>query len=59
MGFKDIKKFNLAMLGNMGWRLMTNLTSLYARVLKGKYYPIGDFMSACRKENCSPPDVLS
>jgi hypothetical protein len=41
MGFKDIKKFSLAMLGKQGWRLMTNPTSVCAQVLKGKYYPTG------------------
>jgi hypothetical protein len=53
MGFRDIKKFNLAMLGKQGWCFMTNPTSLCARVLKGKYYPTGDFMSASRKKNSS------
>jgi hypothetical protein len=46
MGFRDIKKFNLAMLGKQGWHLMTTPTSLCARVLKGKYYPNEDFMIA-------------
>jgi hypothetical protein len=32
---------------------MTNLNSLCARVLKGKYYPHGDFMSAGKKKNVS------
>jgi hypothetical protein len=58
MGFKDIKKFNLAMLGKQGWRLMTNPSSLCAWVLKGKYYPTGDFMSARRKKNSSYTWVL-
>jgi hypothetical protein len=52
MRFKDIKNFNLAMLGKQGWRLMTNPSSLCARVLKGKYYPHGDFMIATKKEEC-------
>jgi len=51
--FRDIKNFNLAMLGKQGWRLMTNPDSLCARVLKGKYYPQGDFMSAGKKKNAS------
>ena len=53
LGFRDIKNFNLAMLGKQGWRLMTNPDSLCARVLKGKYYPQGDFMSAGKKKNAS------
>jgi hypothetical protein len=53
MGFRDIKQFNLAMLGKQGWRLMTNLTSLCARVMKGKYYPNSDFMTTNKKKNAS------
>jgi len=53
LGFRDIKNFNLAMLGKQGWRLMTNPDSLCARVLKGKYYPQGDFMSVGKKKNSS------
>lgn len=53
MGFKDIKLFNIAMLGKQGWRLMTNQSSLCARVLKGKYFPHGDFLEARNKRNSS------
>jgi hypothetical protein len=50
MGCRDIRKFNLAMLGKQGWRLMTNHSSLCARVLKGKYFPNGDFLIATKKK---------
>jgi hypothetical protein len=53
MGFRDIKNFNLSMLGKQGWRLMMNPDSLCARVLKGKYYPQGDFLTAGKKNNSS------
>jgi hypothetical protein len=53
MGFKDVKKFNLAMLGKQGWRLMTNPSSMCSWVLKGKYYLTEDFMSARKKKNSS------
>lgn len=53
MGFRDIKHFNVAMLGKQGWRLMTAPDTLCARVLKGKYYPNGDFLSARLKRNSS------
>jgi hypothetical protein len=33
---------------------MTNPDSLCATVLKGKYYPHGNFMSAGKKKNASP-----
>jgi hypothetical protein len=53
MGFKDMRNFNLAMLGKQGWRLMVNLDSLCARVLKGRYYHDGDFLSSTRKRHAS------
>jgi hypothetical protein len=53
MGFRDVKNFNLAMLGKQGWRLMSNADSLCARVLKGKYFPQSDFLSARKKKNSS------
>ena len=53
LGFRDIKQFNIAMLGKQGWRLMVTPESLCARVLKGKYYHNSDFMSATRKKNAS------
>jgi hypothetical protein len=53
MGFRDIKNSNLAMLGKQGWRLMMNPESLCVRVLKGKYFHQGDFMSARKKKNAS------
>ncbi|KAK3154089.1 hypothetical protein QOZ80_2BG0185830 [Eleusine coracana subsp. coracana] len=53
LGFQDMKLFNLAMLGKQGWRLMTNPTSLCARVFKGKYFPHCEFMEATKKKNAS------
>ena len=53
LGFRDIKHFNLAMLGKQGWRLMTNPESLCARVLKGKYFPNCDFMATTKKKTTS------
>jgi hypothetical protein len=43
MGFRDMRNFNLAMLGKQGWRLMVNPGNLCARVLKGRYYHDSDF----------------
>jgi hypothetical protein len=45
-GFKDLQVFNLALLGKHGWRLMTHPESLFARVLKSKYFPTTDCMHA-------------
>ena len=53
MGFKDLPLFNLAMLGKQGWRLLTHPHSLCARVLKGKYFPLTDFMHATVPKNAS------
>jgi hypothetical protein len=53
LGFRDTKLFNPAMLGKQGWRLMTNPDSLCGRVLKGKYFHNGEFMTATKKKNAS------
>jgi hypothetical protein len=50
MGFRDMPLFNQAMLGKQGWQLLINPDSLVAKVLKGKYYPHGDFLSATKKK---------
>jgi hypothetical protein len=41
------------MLGKQGWQLMTSPDTLCSRVLKGKYFPNGDFVSAKNKRNSS------
>ncbi|XP_074298165.1 uncharacterized protein LOC141628985 [Silene latifolia] len=46
LGFRDFRLFNKALLGKQGWRLMTEDTSLMARVLKGKYFADRDFLEA-------------
>ena len=46
LGFRDLKKFNLALLAKQGWRLQTNSSSLFYRVYKAKYFPSCDFMDA-------------
>ncbi|XP_074321457.1 uncharacterized protein LOC141657967 [Silene latifolia] len=46
MGFRDFRQFNLALLGKQAWRLLTDPTSLWARLMKAKYYPHDDFMTA-------------
>jgi hypothetical protein len=53
MGFRDFNLFNKAMLGKQGWRLMTRPDSLCARVLKGKYFHLCDFLSATKKRRSS------
>jgi len=53
MGFRDLRCFNLAMLGKQGWRLLTRADSLCARVLKGRYFHDSDFLHARRKKHAS------
>ena len=59
MGFRDMAMFNQAMLGKQGWRLLTEPQSLCARVMKGRYFPNGDFWSArCPRYHHIPGIVL-
>lgn len=51
LGFRDLQKFNIAMLGKQGRQLLSNPDSLCARVLKGKYYLNGRFLSAKKKHS--------
>ncbi|EAZ04413.1 hypothetical protein OsI_26557 [Oryza sativa Indica Group] len=44
LGYRDLHLFNLAMLARQAWRLLSNLDSLCARVLKAKYFPDGKLM---------------
>jgi hypothetical protein len=53
MGFRDFSLFNQAMLGKQGWRLLMRPGSLCAKVLRGKYYPNGDFLTATKKRRSS------
>ena len=46
LGFKDLEKFNLALLAKQGWRLQTNSSSLFYRVYKAKYFSGCDFIDA-------------
>lgn len=53
IGFRDFTLFNQAMLGKQGWRLIMKPSSLCAKVLRGKYFPNGDFLSATKKRRSS------
>ena len=54
LGFRSLKEFNTAMLAKQGWRLLTNPSSLAARVLKAKYFLDRDFLNAQIRPHSRP-----
>ncbi|GMI80299.1 hypothetical protein like AT4G29090 [Hibiscus trionum] len=44
--FRDLFKFNIALLAKQGWRILSNPNCLLARVMKARYFPTSDFMNA-------------
>lgn len=53
MGFRKMRKFNLALLSKQSWNLVYNPSSLVARVIKARYYPNSSFLEASRGSNPS------
>lgn len=53
MGFKELKVFNLSLIGKQAWPLLQRRNDLWSRVLKGFYFPNSDFLSATRGGNAS------
>lgn len=47
-GFKNFSGFNKTLLVKQCWRLISNLDSLWGKVLKALYFPWGDFLRASR-----------
>ncbi|KAL4384556.1 hypothetical protein GQ457_15G009290 [Hibiscus cannabinus] len=53
LGFKDLRTFNRALIAKQAWRLINNPNSLVCRILKGKYFPDVDILSASGRSNPS------
>lgn len=46
MGFRNIHCFNMAMLAEQGWRLLTATNTRFAKLFKAKCFRNKDFMDA-------------
>lgn len=46
LGFRDLISFNKALLAKQYWRLLQNLSSLAAHIMKGKYFHQGFLLEA-------------
>jgi hypothetical protein len=54
IGFRDLRLFNQALLAKQAWRLLEYPDSLYARLLKAKYFPSGSLVDRVFSKNASP-----
>lgn len=46
IGFREIVRFNQALLAKQGWRLLSSANALVSRMLKAKYFPRDNFLEA-------------
>ncbi|KAB1671578.1 hypothetical protein, partial [Gossypium barbadense] len=53
LGFRDLHRFNVALLGRQVWRLMSCRDTLCFRVLSAKYFPDRDVLHPKRVEKPS------
>ena len=50
LGFKDLNMMNKALWAKQSWRLLMELESLWARVIKGMYYHDKDVLEVVKGE---------
>ncbi|KAG4115322.1 hypothetical protein ERO13_D12G096750v2, partial [Gossypium hirsutum] len=53
LGFRDIRLFNIALLGRQVWKLLTVKDTLCYNVLSSKYFPDGDLFHSKKVEKPS------
>ena len=53
MGFRKVNQYNLSQLAKQGWKVLTCLDSLFARIYKAKYFPSTSFLEAKMGSNPS------
>lgn len=53
LSFRDFRDFNLAMPGKQGWRFLSKLGSLIAKLFKARYFPNSNFLDATLGNNPS------
>ncbi|CAA7017512.1 unnamed protein product [Microthlaspi erraticum] len=46
MGFRDLHRFNMALLGKQAWRILQNPQSLLSRIYKGRYHKSSTFLES-------------
>lgn len=53
LGFKDFKIMNQALLTKQAWRLANKPNTLWAQIIKGKYFHDREFWKVEKKARCS------
>lgn len=53
LGLRDFRDFNITMLGNQGWKILTNQESLASQLYKARYFSKNDFLDAPLGDNPS------